>query len=71
MSINSILATGMQTMQAGTNRAAIAGARLNVEDGDLAKQMVAMRQGEIEVKAAANVVKTADQILGTIIDIKG
>jgi hypothetical protein len=30
-----------------------------------------MRQGEIEAKAAANVIKTADQILGTVIDIRG
>ncbi len=71
MSISSILSTGMQSMQASTNRTAIAGSGLNVEDSEFARKMVAMRQGEIEAKAAANVIKTGDQILGTIIDIRG
>jgi len=71
MSISSILSTGMQGMQASINRTAIAGSGLNVENGDLAARMVAMRQGEIEAKAAANVIKTGDQILGTLIDIRG
>lgn len=71
MSISSILSTGMQSMQASTNRTAIAGSGLSVEGSEFARKMVAMRQGEIEAKAAANVIKTADQILGTIIDIRG
>lgn len=71
MSISSILSTGMQSMQASTNRTAIAGAALNVEGSEFARKMVAMRQGEIEAKAAANVIKTGDEILGTIIDIRG
>lgn len=71
MSISSILSSGMQGMQASINRSAIAGSGLNVENGDLAAKMIAMRQGEIEVKAAANVIKTGDQILGTLIDIRG
>lgn len=71
MSISSILSTGMQSMQASTNRTAIASSSLNVEDSEFARKMVAMRQGEIEAKAAANVIKTGDQILGSIIDIRG
>lgn len=71
MSVSSILSTGMQSMQVSTNRTAIAGSALNVEDSEFARKMVAMRQGEIEAKAAANVIKTGDQILGTIIDIRG
>jgi len=71
MSISSIVSTGMQSMQASTNRTAIAGSTLNVEDHDIARKMVGMRQGEIEAKAAANVIKTGDQLLGTIIDIRG
>lgn len=71
MSISSILSAGMQSMQASINRTAIAGSGLNVETGDLAAKMVAMRQGEIEAKAAANVIKTGDEILGTLIDIRG
>ena len=71
MSISSILSTGMHNLQASTNRTAIAGSGLNVENTDFTSKMVAMRQGEIEAKAAANVIKTGDQILGTIIDIRG
>lgn len=70
MAISSILANGMQMMQASMNRTAIAGAGLNVEQSDFAHRMVAMRQGEIEAKAAANVIKTGDEMLGTLIDIR-
>ncbi|MGB4065738.1 MAG: hypothetical protein WBK19_18105 [Azonexus sp.] len=71
MSISSIMSSGMQSLQASINRTAIAGSGLNVENDDFSGKMVAMRQGEIEAKAAANVIKTGDQILGTIIDIRG
>ena len=71
MSISSIMSSGLQSMQTSINRTAIAGSNLNVESGDFAAKMVAMRQGEIEAKAAANVIKTGDQILGSLIDIKG
>ena len=71
MSISSIMSSGLQSLQAGINRTTIAGSGLNVENDDFAGKMVAMRQGEIETKAAANVIKTGDQILGTLIDIRG
>ena len=70
MAISSIFTSGMQMIQTGTNRAAIAGTGLNVEQGDFATRMVAMRQGEIEVKAAADLIKTGDEMLGTLIDIR-
>lgn len=71
MSISSILSTGMQSLQSSINRTAIAGSNLNAENDDLASKMVAMNQGSIDAKASANVIKAADQILGTIIDIRG
>lgn len=71
MSISSIMSSGLQSLQAGINRTTIAGIGLNVENDDFAGKMVAMRQGEIEAKAAANVIKTGDQVLGTMIDIRG
>ena len=71
MSISSILSSGVQSLQAGINRTTIAGSGLNVESSEFANKMVAMRQGEIDVKAAANVIKTGDEMLGTIIDIRG
>lgn len=39
--------------------------------GEMANHVVAMNQGAIDAKAAANVIKTGDEILGTIIDIRG
>jgi len=71
MSISSMLSSGLQSMQSGINRTTTAGSGLNVENDDFAGKMVAMRQGEIEAKLAADVIKTGDQILGTIIDISG
>lgn len=70
MAVSSILTNGMQMMQASMNRATIAGSGLNVEQADFASRMVAMRQGEIEAKAAASVIRTGDQMLGTLIDIR-
>jgi len=71
MSISSIVSSGLQSLQSSINRTAIAGSGLNVGNDDLANKMVAMNQGAIDAKASANVIKTADQILGTIIDIRG
>ena len=65
------MSSGLQNMQASINRTAIAGSGLDVENSDFAAKMVGMREGEIAVKAAGNVIKTADEILGTIIDIRG
>lgn len=73
MSIGSILATGLQAMQSGINRADTAGASIaakGVEDENLARNLVELRQGELHVKAAASIVKTGDEMLGTLIDIR-
>lgn len=70
MSISAILNNGMQGLQASVNRTAIAGSGLNSETSDFAARMVALRQGEIDAKAAANVIKTGDEILGTLLDIR-
>jgi hypothetical protein len=35
---------------------------------DLAESLVALRQGQNEAQAGAKVVKTADEVLGTLID---
>jgi flagellar hook-associated protein FlgK len=70
MSINSVLNTGMQGLQAGMNRTSIAAGRINVEDSNFADATVGMAQGAIESKASLNVIKAADEILGTLIDIR-
>lgn len=70
MSVSSILSNGVQGMQAGIDRTTTASSGLNVEDSEFARKMVTMRQGEMEAKAAVNVIKTGDEMLGTIIDIR-
>lgn len=70
MSINSILSSGLQSMQAGINRASAAGSSLNVGSSDFAAKMVAMQQGGNEAKVAANVIKTGDEILGALISLR-
>ena len=69
MAISSILSNGMQMMQASMNRTTIASSGLDVGQDDFANRMVALREGEIGAKAAAGVIRTADQMLGTLIDI--
>ena len=69
MAISSILSNGMQMMQASMNRTTIASSGLDVQQDDFANRMVALREGEIGAKAAAGVIRTADQMLGTLIDI--
>jgi len=69
MSIGALLSNASQSLQASINRTAIAGSAINVENGDYAKSAVGMMQGAIESKASMNVIKTADEILGTLIDI--
>jgi hypothetical protein len=74
MTISSILSTGVQSMQAGINRTAIAAgqiASLGGQDPNVAKNMVELGLGAIDAKAAANVIKTGDEMIGTIIDIRG
>jgi len=76
MSVSSILSSGMQSMQAGINRSAIAAGRIaspgfNADTGAMANNMVELNQGAIDAKIAADVIKTGDQMLGTLIDIRG
>ena len=80
MSVNSVspgslLATGTQGVQAGLNRANDAAGRIarfgtTEQDGDLATPIVDLKLSEIQVKASAAVIKTADEMVGTLIDIK-
>lgn len=74
MSINSILSVGLQGVQAGMDRANQAAGQIarvgaNFESGDLASPIVDLKISELLVKASATIIKTGDQMLGTIIDI--
>lgn len=71
MSISSVMSSGLQGLQAAINRTTVASVRIAGNDSDLATNIVGLRQGEIDAKIAANVIKTGDEILGTMIDIRG
>lgn len=76
MSISNIISFGAAGLQAGFGRSeAAAGriARAGGEDsgGALTAALVDLRVSEIEAKAAASVIRTGDQLLGTLIDIRG
>ena len=75
MTIHSILSTGMQGMQSGIARSDRAGAKIagfgaDLDSGNLAPPLVDLKVGEFQVKAAAALVKSGDQMLGTLIDIQ-
>lgn len=77
MSVSSILSSGMQSMQASINRSAIASSRIagfgpaapQTQD-NLASSMVALSQSAIDARSAANVIKTGDEMLGTMINLR-
>ncbi len=70
---NSLLSIGNQGIQAGfarANEAASAIARGGDANGDMAPPIVDLKTSEIQVKASAAVVRSADDMLGTLIDIE-
>lgn len=75
VSSTSLLATGVQGVQKGLARANEAGGQIarfgtTEQDGDLATPIVELKRSELQVKASAAVIKTADEMVGTLIDIK-
>ena len=75
MLIGSAVGLGLSGMLKGISRvnsagAAIAENPLNQDTAKIANALVDQKIGELEVKASANVVKTADKMIGTIINIR-
>ncbi len=73
MTISTTLSLGLQGIQAGMNRVSIAGSRIAASSPDpevLATNAVEQLSGHHQVSLSAQVVKTADQMLGTLIDLK-
>jgi flagellar hook protein FlgE len=71
--VSSVMSTGVQGLQAGFGRAnqaagEIARAGQPESGGDLASSLVDLKVSENQVKASAAVIKTADEMLGTLID---
>lgn len=69
---HSLLNIGTSAMQSGMQRASQAAAEIagvaSNNDASLTHSVVDLLQAENQVKAAAQVVKTADQLMGSIID---
>jgi hypothetical protein len=75
VSSSSVLATGVQGVQTGiasANEAAGKIARFGTteQDGDIVTPMIDLKRSELQVKASAAVIKSADEMIGTLIDIK-
>jgi len=77
--IGSVLQTGINGIQRGVrsaNEAASDIAKIGIEPDndnattDIADAAVNLKQSEIQVKASAKVVKAADEMIGSILDIK-
>lgn len=63
----------LATQHSGMNRTAISSGQIAggiTEDPNAAATMIGLTQGAIDTKASASVVKAADDILGTLIDIR-
>lgn len=70
-----VLAAGVQGLQTSLARANDAAGRIarfgtTSQNGDLATPIVDLKSSELQAKASAAVIKTADEVLGTLIDIK-
>ncbi|HET8711036.1 MAG TPA: hypothetical protein VFM32_06660 [Spongiibacteraceae bacterium] len=70
-----LLSTGVKGVQTGLASANDAAGRIarfgtTEQDGDLATPIVDLKRSELQVKASAAVIKTADEVVGTLIDIK-
>tara|TARA_B110000967_G_scaffold199397_1_gene233755 strand:+ start:596 stop:820 length:225 start_codon:yes stop_codon:yes gene_type:complete len=70
---NSLLQVGATAMKAGIQQAGQAAAKIadvtNNNDTSLSQSVVDLLQAEHQVKASAQVIKTADQMMGAMIDI--
>ena len=80
MDVNSALNTGLQGFQEAQSRISEAAQDIasqqvtdatkdSVDTKDLTESLVDLKSAENDAKANANVVKTASDVLGTIIDI--
>jgi len=75
VSSSSVLAAGVQGVQTGMASASDAAGKIarlgsSEQDGDFVTPLVDLKRSELQVKASASVVKAADEMLGTLIDIK-
>lgn len=72
MTITSTLSYGLQGIQTGMQRVNSAGSRVPtaaIDTENLAIRAVEQMSGRHQVDLSAHIVKTADQMLGTLIDL--
>jgi len=77
MVVNSLYSTGLQGIQRGMqglNSNAESIAKIGMEDGpndlgDVAKEIVGLKENEMQVKASTKVLQSADRVLGSLLDI--
>lgn len=73
MTISTSLSTGLQGIQTGMRRVNLAGGRIAAQTNEtemLAANVVEQMSGRHQVGLSTQVVKTADAMLGTLIDLK-
>ncbi|MDX1693249.1 MAG: hypothetical protein R3208_05755 [Ketobacteraceae bacterium] len=76
MPINSVLGSGLQGVQKGfstVNQAADKIAKVDRSDnpaGDIAESAVSLQLGKLQVQASAKVIETANETIGSLINIK-
>jgi hypothetical protein len=73
MTISTAISNSLVGIQSGMNRVAIAGSRIGFNGTDasaLATNVVEQIEGKHQVDMSANVIKAADEMLGSIIDVR-
>ena len=75
MTINSMMISATQGMQNGFNRIAVHTTQASSGTADTPTEqinnaMVGMHEDAINIRASLSVVKTADAILGTLVDLR-
>lgn len=76
MASNTILVNGLSGVRSGLSRfdqaaanIAARGSRSESRPDSLAKELIEIKQAQTQVKASAAVIKTANQTVGTLLDV--
>ena len=69
--MQSAISSGLRSVDAGVNRLDNAAARIARDgaDGDLAGNVVDLVKAKLEVRLGAGVIRTADETIGSLIDV--
>ncbi len=76
MNVSGTSANGLQAFQNAQQRVSNAAGRIanntrgNSSTNDLAKAVVDLKQGELQARAAVKVIKTENQTIGSLLNIK-